>query len=130
VAVAVEGLAQLSRAFARAEDDLRQDLKAELLIAGIPVKDAAEELAHSSIPGIGRPRPQSWGNMRLGASRHVVYLAPKKRQTRVASRKRPKFGPLLHDRAMVPALDRNVSQVIARVEFFLGTVARDWGKGG
>lgn len=129
--IRVEGLASLSRAFALADKTVKNELVGELKIAGIPVASKAERLAHGTIPGIGRPRPKSWGNMRVGFSRHTVYVVPRQRGLKGSSpRKRQNIKALLLDRAMEPALEQEASNVEARVNFLLTRVARQWGRVG
>ena len=64
--------------------------------------------------------------MKIGVTRRSVYVAPKQRETRIKTRKRPKFADLLADRAMQPALDRNILKVQANVDDALQTVGRKW----
>lgn len=139
-AVVVEGLTRLNRAFARADKQLKKELRAELQTAGVPIASAAEDHARSRIGGLKRARltPRTWDKMRVGATQHMVYVAPrqrgnKARQVRVSAARRDadkRFAERLKTEAMEPALEQNRDQVIRRVEFMLSDVARQWGQSG
>lgn len=118
----VEGLADLQRAFALADRKLSKELRGSLRDAAEPVRVGAETLAGSRIPRIGVP----WSRMRVGVTRHSVYVAPRERGTRLQSRKRRNLPGLLLDRAMLPALSANQTQVERRVDKLLGEVGRAW----
>lgn len=126
--VRVRGLRELSRAFARAEGDLKRDLRDRLKDAAEPVREDAEELASSRIRNIG-PR---WQRMRVGVTQRLVYVAPRERGVTARgsfSRRRPNLAPLLMDQAMQPALDRNRDTVIRGIEDMLDDIGRDWEHG-
>lgn len=120
-AIRVEGLRELNRAFARADQVLHRDLTGGLREAAEPVRADAESLALSSIPRIGLP----WSRMRVGVTRRVVYVAPQRRG-RKRGRRRPNLAGLLMGRAMSPALERNRGEVESRVGRVLDTVGREW----
>lgn len=113
--IRVKGLYELQRAFRAAGGDLSKDLRRELRILATPVRVEAQALASREIRNIGR----NWEGMRTGVSARVVYVAPKMRGTSVAARKRPNLAPLLLDRAMVPALERNRELVVVGIEQML-----------
>jgi hypothetical protein len=123
--VHIRGLAGLQRAFKLANKEEAKLLRATLVETAQPVKRAAEGKAVSKIRNIGGP----WSQMRVGAARSVVYLAPKQkgRASRGnASLRRPNLKDLLLDRAMIPALDEHREEVVVGVEHMLDTVGSRW----
>jgi hypothetical protein len=124
----VEGLRDLQRAFGRVDKGLARDLKRVLREAAEPVRTDAEQLATANIPRIGIP----WSRMRVGVTQRAVYLAPRQRgaaSRRNARLRRPNLANLLLDRAMTPALDRNVGWVEESVGSLLDEVGKDWERG-
>lgn len=120
--LAVEGLADLNRAFALADAKVARELRNELRTIAEPVRTDAEALAVSGISRVGVP----WSRMRIGVTRHTVYVAPRQRGTRVFTRRRPNMAGLLRDRAMVPAVERNQERIVQGTERFLNEVGRTW----
>jgi hypothetical protein len=120
--VHVEGLAQLDRAFKRADATLHRELRGGLKRAVEPVRSDAEQLAVSGITRIGLP----WSRMRVGVTARSVYVAPKKRGSRGPLRKRPNLAPLLLGKAMLPALEKNQETVTRAVDGVLGEMERAW----
>lgn len=118
--VRVEGLRELSRAFALADKEERKRFRATLREIAEPVRADAESLAISRIPNVGVP----WSRMRVGVTRTSVYVAPRQRGSR--RRKRPNLAGLLMDRAMSPALDAHQGEIAGAVDDMLGDVARLW----
>jgi len=100
-----------------------KELNKGLRKAAEPVATNAESLAES---GIRRMTP-TWARMRIGVTRRMVYVAPK---SRGKGNKRRNLADLLLARSMLPALERNIGEVEARVDDVLGTMARVWGEGG
>ncbi len=120
--VRVEGLRELQRAFAVADKQISRDLRKSLRDAAEPVRSDAESRASSAIPRIGLP----WSRMRVGVTRHSVYVAPRERGVRRGSRRRPNLAGLLLERAMEPALEANHPRVLAAVEDLLQDMGRHW----
>lgn len=119
----VEGLRELSHAFALADETLIRELRKSLREVAEPVRVGAERLAVSEIPTIGLP----WSRMRVGVTRHSVYVAPRQRGTRSSIfSKRPNLAGLLLQRSMLPALKQNEQSVARGMEAMLGTVAQAW----
>lgn len=121
----VEGLADLQRAFRVADRRIANDFRKELREAAEPVRAAAEQLAVQEITRVG----PNWSRMRVGVTRTSVYVAPRERgaQGRGNRRlRRPRFKDLMLDRAMEPALDRNIGRVEDNIEDLLARMARDW----
>jgi hypothetical protein len=121
----VQGLRDLQRAFALADKSVSKELRATLRDAAEPVRSDAARLAVQEITRIG-PR---WSQMRVGVTRTLVYVAPKERGVKsrgLQQRKRKNLAPLLRDRALDPALDRNIGQVERKVEQMLATVGKQW----
>ena len=126
-AVRVLGLAELERAFGRADRAVRADMRDALAEAAAPVRSDAQRLAGQNISRLGAGRP--WSRMRIGVSRTVAYVAPVERgiKGRGGQRlRRPKFGTRLMNEAMQPALDMNAAQVERRVEKLIDEVANVW----
>jgi hypothetical protein len=123
----VLGMSGLQRALRFADREIGKDLRASLRDAAEPVRADAETLARSTIPRVGIP----WSGMRIGVTRTVVYVAPKKRGKNPNARlRRPRFKDLLLDRAMNPALARNESQIEGRVIATLNNFADRWARVG
>lgn len=118
----VRGLTDLQKAWAVADKETSKELRAALKDAAEPVRADAQQLATLTI----RHMTPEWARMKVGVTRRSVYVAPKHRETRVRSRKRPKFADLLAGRAMQPALDRNISRVRVEVDEALQNVGRKW----
>lgn len=119
----VEGLRELSHAFALADETLIRELRKSLREVAEPVRVGAERLAVEGIPTIGLP----WSRMRIGVTRHSVYVAPRQKGARgnVFS-KRPNLAGLLLQRSMLPALKQNEVAVAREMEAMLGTVGQAW----
>jgi len=128
MAVVVSGFRELSRAFGKVEKQFSKDLRAKLREAAEPVRADASRLAGASIRNLGEGDP--WTGMKVGGGVTVVYVAPKKRRSKDAKRRRSSFGDALMDRAMSPALVRNTDQVMRKADQALEDMERDWGAGG
>jgi hypothetical protein len=129
--VRVEGLRELERAFRRVDKEETKLLRKELKEAAEPVKVAAQGKALGSIRRMRRsPR---WAEMRVGQARSLVYMVPKQRGRNTKRHKtryaRPNLKNLLLDRAMIPALEQNTTQVTQRVQHVLDTIGRQWERG-
>lgn len=123
--IRIHGLRELERAFRVADREEAKLLRATLKQTAAPVKRAAEGKAVSRIRNIGG----RWSKMRIGFAGQVVYLAPKERgRASRANRqiRRPNLKDLLLDRAMIPALAENESEVVRGIETMLNTVGRKW----
>ena len=122
-AVRIEGLAELRRAFAVAGNGMSKDLNAALKSAGDPVKQTAQGLARGSLkPG----QTVDWTAMRLGITRHTVYVAPVQRGNRGGRRKRRTLFDRLLTRALEPALEQNRFRVEAEVKDAVRDMGRAW----
>lgn len=118
----VEGLADLQRAFKAADARMHLDLRNRLADVAEPVRADAERMAVAGIPRIGLP----WSRMRVGITTNSVYVAPKRRGSRIPSRKRPNLAGLLLRRSMEPALKENEERVERGFERLLDDVADTW----
>jgi hypothetical protein len=125
--VRVQGLRDLTTAFGNLDKNTSKELRTELRTAAEPVKQDAQMLSHT----IRRIGP-SWSQMRVGVTKSTVYVAPKQRSRNRGNPrfKRRNLATLLLDRALIPALDRNVDNTIRRVDALMQRLGRDWGKGG
>jgi hypothetical protein len=128
----VEGMTGMLRAFNRIDKRLAKDVKKQLALAAVPVQLGAQQRAVTQISGLRRENPMGtakWAFMRIGVTSKVVYVAPQQRgrQSRRNTRlKRPNMAGLLLERAMLPALRANTSQVVARLDRVLGELGLDW----
>lgn len=123
-AIRVEGLAELNRAFARADKKLAREMRDTLRDVGEPVRADAERLAVAQIPKVTLP----WAQMRVGVTRRSVYVAPRKRGAKAAQLRRPNFAGLLIE-PMEQALDRNIGEAERRFDALLRDVGREWERG-
>ena len=121
----MHGLAEMQRAFSRANKDLSKELRTSLQKVAEPVRSDAEVRAVSQIPNVGG----HWSRFRTGVTRNSVYVAPRERGRRSALR-RPNFAGLLMDRAMQPALDAHASEIEHELGNMLDEIGSDWGRGG
>lgn len=97
--MSVTGLKEVRRAFAEIDRDLTKTVRKAILIAAVPVRLTAEQLALSEITNIG----SRWYRMRVGATATLseVYIVPASRRRRGSPRRN--LGPLLIEKAMDPA---------------------------
>jgi hypothetical protein len=124
VALRVEGLRELRTAFAVAGNGMAKDLDAALKSSAEPVKRSAETLAVSRIPKMHITRSGvPWDTMRIGITRHTVYVAPANRRGRY--RRRNLFD-LLMDRSLSPALEENRGRVEQEVKDAVRDMGRAW----
>ena len=119
----VFGAEELRRAFLEAGTSFNREMRGRIAGYAEPVRADAEVMALSEIRNLG----VKWSRMRKGTAPAIVYVAPVQRGTRILSRKRPKLAPLLMERAMVPALDRNRTQIVGKVDALLGRMERKFG---
>ena len=133
-ALRVRGLADLHRALALADKETRLAVRKVELETAEPVRSAAEQLALSEIRGMERAASRGgfppWAHMRIGITRKVVYIAPKQRGHKKGPQKRRNLAPLLMDRAMQPALERNRHAFEAGFERALDRIANHFNHGG
>ena len=123
MALAVEGLAGLTRAFKLAGVGMEKDLADALKSAGEPVKQTAQGLARSSLR---EGKTVDWAAMRVGITRHTVYVAPVQRGNRGGSRKRRTLFDRLLGRALEPALQQNEERVEQEVKDAIRDMGRMW----
>jgi hypothetical protein len=117
----VQGLSDLQRAFRAADKATSKELRDGLRKAADPVRSDAERRAVGEIPRIGVP----WSRMRVGVTMRSVYVAPVERGAR-GTRSRKNLAGLLLEKAMIPALEANIGQVVDEVDDVLQTVGRVW----
>jgi hypothetical protein len=124
-AVRIEGLRELERAFKLYGRGMERGIREALEAASEPVRSDAQALAVSSIRNIGIP----WSRMRIGVTRRTAYIAPQERGRNTRpGRRRPNLRGLLLDRAMQPALDRNISKVEREIGDALDDLGRMWSR--
>lgn len=106
--IRVKGLADLNRALAQADRDVRLGIRAEYRKVAEPVRADAEQLALGNISHIGVP----WSRMRIGVTQRAVYVVPKQRGVRGKDRRRrrPNLAGLLYPQ-MQKALDQNAAEI-------------------
>lgn len=130
MAAPVRGIETLNKAFTFAGERMRKELPLFLKQAARPVERGAE--ANAAAIGAGRSAVgpgQDWSQMRIGANRHSVYVAPQARSTRIASRKRPRFGLRLLRRAMEPALESQRATVGKNIDALVDRIVRQFNRG-
>jgi hypothetical protein len=120
--IAVSGLAELVRAFDVLEGKTKSEVRDALVKAGEPVRSAAEQYAVADIRNIG----DQWSQMRLGITPRMVYIAPRMRSRRRAS-KRKNLAVLLLDRSMWPAAARHEHEVLDGLEHAIDDLTREEG---
>ena len=120
--VTVRGLSDLQRAWAVADKETSRELREALKEAAEPVRADAQALTLNRIRNMTIP----YSRWKVGVTSRSVYVAPKWRETRVKSRRRPKLADLMAERAAQPALTRNIAQVERKVDGALATVGRKW----
>ena len=118
----VRGVDDVNKAFQYASASMRKELPLFLRGAARPVERGAEVAAAEIGAGA------EWSQMRIGGTRNV-YMAPQARSTRILSRKRPKFGPRLLNRAMIPALNANRERVGKSVDELVARIVRRFNRG-
>ena len=127
-AVRALGLRELERAFARADREVRNDMRDALAEAAAPVRSDAQSLAGAGVIRNLRSG-DDWTRMRVGVGRSIAYMVPVERGVKGRGNRRfrrPAFGQMLVGRAMEPALERNVRKVELRFLELLDDVCRVW----
>jgi hypothetical protein len=122
--IKIKGLRETARAFDNISDDLSEELSKGLKHAAEPVRVAAEQKAIARIENMSRS--PAWAEQKIVVSKRtaLVYMAPKKRQTRKVPLKRKKLADLMMDRAMEPALHQHEQTTVEAVEFVLDRLGR------
>ncbi len=115
--VKVHGLRELNRTFTKMGKEVQKETRNQLREVGEPVRAAAERLAAAEIRNLG----DRWGQMRLGVTTKLVYVAPKARPR--GGSPRPNLAGLLLQRAMLPAVERNEETVVLALEHMLDRLA-------
>lgn len=134
-AVAVHGLADLHRAFAKADKDRRKALRDVERDVAEPVRSTAEGMAITRIRGIARTANPKWHGMRIGITRSLVYVAPKQRgrltrKDPARYRRGTRFADLLMDLAMDPALEQHRGSFEFRMARAFDQLADEFNRGG
>lgn len=127
-AVYIKGLRELRAATSKYAKDVDKEIRREFADVAEPIRRDAEQNARVEIARIG----SKWSAMRVGQTRRVVYVAPKARGVGrgVGGRRRPNLAPLLMERAMRPALERNRFEVAEAADRALAKLGHEWGRGG
>lgn len=118
----LQGYTDLQKAWAVADKETSKELRVALRDAAEPVRSDAQALTLHRIDNMTIP----YSRWKVGVTRKSVYVAPKWRETRIKSRKRPKLADLMAERAAQPALTNNIRRVEAEVDAALGRVGRKW----
>lgn len=125
-AVRIEGLRELELAFKLYGRGMEKGVREALEAAAEPVRSDAQSLARS---GLVKQSAVDWTAMRVGVTRRTAYVAPAQRgRNTPLNRRRPKLKPRLLDRAMEPALDRNVQNVEREIGHALDDLGRMWSR--
>jgi hypothetical protein len=119
------GYSQFRLAASKAGPEIKKDLDNRLRELAEPTRATAEQFAATRIRRIG----PVWSGMRVGVTRRVTYVAPKKRggKTRSAA-SRPNLATLLEQRAMTPALEQHKPSLVAGAEKVLVDFALRWNR--
>lgn len=112
-------------AIAAASEEIQVESKKEILAIGEIVASRSEGLALGGIPNIGR----AWWDMRVGQNRNLVYVVPRKRGTKVPSRRRPQFAPLIMRKALIPARNETEDEVQVRFQALLARITESFNRG-
>lgn len=126
-AVNIKGLRELEALIAAEGPKAKRELNKELRLVAEPIRADAESFAASGIPRIG----PTWSKMRVGVTRTLVYVAPRQRGVKGRGpnpRRRPRFADLMLERAMDPALKKNESLIVDRVEALFERLGNDWNR--
>jgi hypothetical protein len=124
--IVTEGFRELQRLFAKTDKESRKQMDELEREVARPVAAAAESFAIGGIqnPPVG----YGWETMRIGVTRTLVYVAPKKRGVKPGNpRGRKKFAPLMMTRAMEPAAVRTQPILEQRTQHLFDEIARRWG---
>lgn len=122
-AVRVEGLRELERAFKLYGRGMEKGLREALEAGAEVVRPDAQALAQLAI----KPGLIPWSSMRVGVTRRTGYVAAATRGTRKVSRRQKEaFKTRMLDRAMEPALLRNVGNVEREFGDALDDLGRMW----
>lgn len=125
IAVRVDGLRELQRAFQLTGLGMEAGLREAMESASESVRVDAQALAVDRIRNIGVP----WSRMRVGVTRRTAYVAPVERGRRTRpGRGRPNLANLLSGRAMEPALERNIANVERDFGEALDDLFRVWSR--
>ena len=124
MAVQVEGLQELIRAFKTMPDDVVEEFTWELLEAAEPVRTAAQSKATTAPSNMVYSR--EWAAMRTGVSRRdtTVWVAPQLRgRKRIAPASAAAFTKAMQERALDPALEENTARIINRIDDMIDRIA-------
>jgi hypothetical protein len=120
--IRVEGLRELSRAFAKASPQARKELRKVLKEVAVPVQHRAERLAAVEIRNLDAGDP--WDKARIGVTQKEVYVVPKQKGVRGrGSKRRRRFGEQLMELAYQPALEQNRTMIVREFDAMLDRVA-------
>jgi predicted type IV restriction endonuclease len=128
MAVQVEGLQELIRAFKVMPDDVVEEFTWELLEAAEPVRTAAQSKATTALSNMVYTR--QWSGMRTGVSRRdtTVWVVPSLRgRRRIAPASAAAFAKGIQERALDPALEENTEKIINRIDDMLDRIAEHHG---
>lgn len=126
----VDGLADLQRALATAEKNVRLGVRNELRQVAEPIRRTAEVRSATEIRRM--PWSPQWARMRTGVTRQSVYIAPRQRSRRRRGDdpfRRPNLARLMLSRAMEPALTQHAPMVEREFEQMLDRVADKFNRG-
>lgn len=121
----IRNIDEVNRALLLAGADFHKEKNLRLRSFARPVANDAQRLATERITNIGR----QWDDMRVGVTPDMVYVAPRQRGTKIASRKRVKFAALLMGTAMIPALELNRDSVARKIDELCERMVRRFNRG-
>jgi len=138
--IRVTGFQNVARSYARVSKTAKKNLNKRLKEAIEPVRESAQELGPSRIRNLRRGRSRNnvrWDAVRSGTTQRSAYIAPVERGVKGrgnASRRRgtsagtgpPSFDDLVMERAYLPALDMNRSEVMDRFGRIFDDIQHAW----
>lgn len=117
----MKGYRELSKTFKAMGKDVQKEVTKRLKEVGEPARRTAEQLAGENLSRLG-----DWSQMRLGVTSKMVYIAPRQRSKRIAS-KRPKLAVELLTKAMFPAIDEHEAEIMSALDDTLDELTRSEG---
>ncbi len=130
--VVVKGFTELQRALKNADKDTKDLVREAEKNVAKPVQLEAQRLAVTEISGLRRTNMKTgaeWALMRIGITQKLIYVAPQQRGKKKGSQKRRKFGPILMDKAMEPALERHSAELQHLLEQAMERMADNFNRG-
>ena len=138
--IRVTGFQNVSRGFSRVSKTAKRNLNVRLKEAIEPVRESAQEFGPSRIRNLRRGRSKNnvrWDAVRSGVTQRAAYIAPvergvkgrgnvKRRRGTSVGTGPPSFDDLVMERAYLPALALNRSEVVQRFGRIFDDIQHAW----